>query len=192
MDTLIFFSGMYMIAARNMENSGQISKVGKVLEYIKKIAVAKNNEEDHEQEDLDESLVTEETNINNIEEHFTKRTMLVCCKSVCLSSNASTKFLHPFLLGEYTMVEKELNKPIYMKKGNQNLYISQPVSKNPMLGYNWSVSHLPNAKWGYMGSTKNSACPDTASPWQVYDKDIKRWVRDLTISVTCGPGPYIM
>ena len=112
---------------------------------------------------------------------------MVCCKSVWIRSNASTKFLHPFLLGEYIMVEKKLYKPMYMKKGNQKLYISQPVYQNPMLGYNWSVSHLPNAKWGYMGSAKNSACPDTAGPWQVYDKDRKRWVRDFTISVTCGP-----
>jgi hypothetical protein len=184
---LCIFSGMYMIAARNMQNSGQISKVGKVLEFIKKIAIAKKNEEDHKQEDIDESWVTEETNIYDIEEQFTKIETLSCCKSVWISSNASTEFLHPFLLGEYTMVEKKLHKPIYVKKGNQKLYISQPISHNPMLSYNWSVSHLPNAKWGYMGSSKNSACPDTAGPWQIYDKDLRKWTRDLKVSVTCGP-----
>ena len=156
-----------MIAAINMENSGQISKVETVLEFIKKVAIAKINEDEHENEDLDECWVTKQNYVNDILKLTQKVEMSVCCKSIWISSNHSLNFPHPFLLGEYSMVEREFLKPIYVKKGKQKLYISQPVSQNPMLGYNWSVSHLPNAKWGYMGRTKNSACPDMAGPWQV-------------------------
>ena len=81
--------------------------------------------------------------------------MLICCK---------TEMIHPFLLEEYTMVEKEYLGPIYVNKGNRILCISKPVSHTHNLGNSWVVGHSPEAKWGFMSSSKNSVCPDIAGP----------------------------
>jgi hypothetical protein len=175
---------MYMIATRNIQNSGQISSLENVLESIKKEAITKNKEEQDELEDIDGSWATD----NNNNHHIGKETeMVVCCKSIRISSTNQSPLIHPFLVGEYTLVERELLEPIYVKTGNRRLFISKPVSQTHNLGYSWAVGNSPGAKWGYMSSSKNSLCPDKAGPWQVYEKDINIWTSDHSINLECAP-----
>ena len=181
---------MYMIATKSIHNSGEISTLENVLEFIKKKATAKTTQEDDEPNNVEGSSMTGNTNNDHIEEETKKVEMPFCCKSLLISSNNQTQMIHPFLIGEYTMVERHLLKSIYKKKGNRRLYISQQVSENPVLGYSWAVSHSPDDNWGYMVSSKSSACSDMAGPWMVYQKDKRRrnrWTSDQTVSVTCGP-----
>ena len=196
------------MATRNMDTSGNIdlAEVQKVIEFMKKSAVADINKEENKREEFDESWVVDQNHLHEVNRKPTynnKRIIsnsihyieedaeiieMVCCKSIRISSRDRTKILYQFLLGEYKMVEREFMKPIYVKEGNRKLYLSQPVSQSRILGYSWGVSHTPEAKWGYVRSSKASACPDMAGQWKVYDKNMKRWSRDLTLSVTCGPG----
>ena len=178
---------MYMIASKNIQNSGQISKLENVLEFIKKEAITKSKEEEHEPEDIDGSWATDENNNRHIAEETEIVEMVVCCKSIRISSTNQSPLIHPFLVGEYTLVERDLLEPIYVKTGNRRLFISKPVSQTPNLGYSWAVGNSPWAKWGYMSSSKNSLCPDKAGPWQVYKKDINSWISDLSINLECVP-----
>ena len=171
-----------MVASRNIQNLGQISKLGNVLEFIKKKALAKSNQKEHQPEDINESWVTDQ----NIHHHIEIEELIVCCKSIRISSKNKRQMIHPFLVGEFILMEKEFFKPIYVKKGKRSLYISQPVAANPLLGYSWGVGHSPGAVWGYMSSSKSSACPHMAGPWQVWQKERKSCTRDLTVIVTCG------
>ena len=113
---------------------------------------------------------------------------MACCKSIRISSQGLAKTLYPFLPGEYKMVNTDSLNPIFVKKGRRQLFLSKPVSESNILGYSWGVSQAPEAKWGYVRSTKSSACPDMAGMWKVYDRISNRWTRDLTLTVTCGPG----
>ena len=176
-----------MVASRNIQNLGQISKLGNVLEFIKKKALAKSNQKEHQPEDINESWVTDQNIHHHIEEVSEIEELIVCCKSIRISSKNKRQMIHPFLVGKFILMEKEFFKPIYVKKGKRSLYISQPVSDHPLLGYSWGVGHSPGAVWGYMSSSKNTACPDMAGPWQFWQKKRKGWTRDLTVTVTCGP-----
>ena len=50
---------MNMIATRNIQNPGQISKLENVIEIIKNKAMSKSNQKDHQDEAIDESWVTD-------------------------------------------------------------------------------------------------------------------------------------
>ena len=48
---------MYMIATNSMQNSGQISTLENVLEFIKKKAIAKTTQKVHEPKNIEGSLM---------------------------------------------------------------------------------------------------------------------------------------
>ena len=191
--SIIAFLGVTM-ATERMDSSEDIdlAEVQKVLEILK----AENKEEKTVREKVDETwneFAGEPTyrnelpdNIYEIEEDA-ETIEIDCCKSIRISSTASTKLFYPFLLGEYKMEKRESKKPIYVKAGQRTLYLSQPVSHSRVLGYSWGVSQTPEAKWGYVRSNKASACPAMEGQWMVYDRKINKWTKDITLSVKCGP-----
>ena len=179
--------------------------VQRILEIIKE-KVAENNAERYKNEEIDESWITDQnilhtvigkpednrrqsvsTKIHTLEEDV-EIIQMACCKSIRISSQGLAKTFYPFLPGEYKMVSTDSLNPIFVKKGRRQLFLSKPVSESNILGYSWGVSQAPEAKWGYVRSTKSSACPDMAGMWKVYDRISNRWTRDLTLTVTCGPG----
>ena len=109
----------------------------------------------------------------------------VCCEFVSITSSDTLANLYPNILGEYRKTYQGTFQPIYAKYSNTVQYLSQPKSDSDVLDYSWGVSPTPEAKWGYISSSKSAPCPTMAGQWKVFHKDTKRWVVDKTIKVIC-------
>jgi hypothetical protein len=200
--TFLFILGVYVVTSKGIRDTQKIDyeDVQKFLEIIKE-KVAENNAERYKNEEIDESWVTNQNILHTVIgkpednqrkihtlEQDVEIIQMICCKSITISSQGRTKTLYPFLPGEYKMMSTDSLNPIFVKKGSRKLFLSKPVSESNIVGYSWGVSQAPEAKWGYVRSTKSSACPDMAGMWKVYDRISNMWTRDLTLTVTCGPG----
>ena len=100
-------------------------------------------------------------------------------------STAKVANAYPSFLGKYRKTNIPFNRPIYAKDSLPVRYLSQPQSDKQVLGYSWGVSQTPEAKWGYIRSSKASTCPTMAGKWKVFDKRSRRWLVDNTLKVVC-------
>ena len=80
-------------------------------------------------------------------------------------------------------MEEKSEVPVYKKTG-QEMYLYKP-SETPGKKYSWTVSHSPNMSWGYLEGGLNGDCPDMVPLWRVFDININRWTKDVTITVLC-------
>jgi len=118
-------------------------------------------------------------------ETVTEEVEMICCKVVRVQSTAKVAQVYPSILGEYRKTKMPSDRPIYAKLGSPMRYLSQPQSDKHVLGYSWGVSQTPQAKWGYIRSSKAGPCPTMAGKWKVFDKETKRWLVDKTLKIVC-------
>ena len=116
-----------------------------------------------------------------------ERVKIDCCDVVEVYGGQKLKKMYPTIIGVYRKTKIPSFRPTYVKITPPTVYISQPeVHKNsPVLGYSWGLSKSPQAKWGYIRSTRTGACPTMAGRWKIYNKISQRWEEDDRLRVRC-------
>ena len=109
-----------------------------------------------------------------------------CCKNLKISSSGIVSEMYPFLLGVYENQEASDSSPVY-KMENQNRFLSRPYgfSKSGTHTYSWGVNSSPMGKWGWIKAFSSGACPHQVKKWRVFHPNIKKWVSDNTLNITC-------
>ena len=179
------------MAIRKLENKSKINvaDVGKVLQIIKSNSKSNKGDGIREKEETTAKKPIKEMDVS----YFTTYRSFVeedaeqvpCCDNIKISSKEKVMEMYPFLLGDYKQIESKSNRNLYSKSGKQQLYLSLPKSAGQVRGYTWGVSQSPEAKWGYIRSSKGSSCPTMAGQWKVFDRNTKKWVVDNTLQVVC-------
>ena len=165
---------------KRSEQSSSVDIV-EVLEIIRNTPV-KNSEKEQTTEP-DESF--DEIFYHDAEIIDSEETDNICCDVVIVISTDTVANFYPAILGEYRKTNLGTTLPIYAKGSTPVQYLSQPQSDGEVLGYSWGVSPAPEAKWGYIRSSKSAPCPTMAGQWKVFHKGTNRWGVDTTLKVVC-------
>jgi hypothetical protein len=178
-ENISHFSGI-TVATKRLGRTTKIDIV-EVIEILKSKQTENTNIEETTQkkqfyEDVTDIIVVEKD---------TEDVEILCCEIVKMISTGKVVKAYPSILGEYRKTNIPSNRPIYAKDSPPIRYLSQPQSDKQVLGYSWGVSQTPEAKWGYIRSSKAGTCPTMAGKWKVFDKGSRRWLVDNTLKVVC-------
>ena len=140
---------------------------------------------------IDSPKISDTTPVNTESEtafhEDVERVKINCCDVIKVSGGQKLKEMYPAITGVYRKTTIPSFRPTYIKITPPTVYISQPeVQKNsPVVGYSWGLSKAPQAKWGYIRSTKTGACPTMAGRWKIYNKISRRWEEDKRLRLRC-------
>merc|ERR1712142_210416 len=147
--------------------SPQTTKVD-IVEVIERIR-SNQMETTNSIESNDISLTTSvNTESKTVFHEDVERVKVDCCDVIKVYGGQKFKKMYPTIAGVYRKTKIPSFRPTYVKITPPTVYISQPeVQKNsPVLGYSWGLSKSPQAKWGYIRSTRTGACPTMAGRWK--------------------------
>merc|ERR1712110_1143477 len=113
-----------------------------------------------------------------------------CCPKIRIFSLGLMSQLYPSLIGVYTKINISSSshdkRQLYrMAKPDAQFYISRPTPSSNVVHYSWRVNNNTDTLWGYIRSSSSGVCPTMGGRWRVFDKTIKKWRNDFSLSVTC-------
>ena len=112
-----------------------------------------------------------------------------CCDTLVLSSTGGIAENYPELLGKYTQIGEDNDRPIFKHQTILTTMHLHYTMDNHFKWEGWMITATNNQTFGYISNKGDNFCPiGLNSGWEF--QLITGWVEDNTLSVTCdGSGP---